>query len=280
MWSYNLTNYYQWNKTAVTMVDQEMPSSLLEPVQTVNPTETWAKFPEITDSPWKWTNDGARPTCNSNCIQFLSDKTVKWNKEKKSQGYWKLDSDMKILETKFHGAVHELRYIVEERKAVVINCGQNVPGAIWETVTSLSDYERRGKEIATFYCSTEEELSVMSPPAPQQTYKDRYPDNTINEDPRITDNKTKQQNYEAEVIVYRALEMLKERLIVLHGFKFTHYQYTLCDRNHDRRHCGQCKRPKNSEECDFLIIGEGFFVVIEVKNPASDGNPTIAFKGS
>ena len=38
---------------------------------------------------------------------------------------------MKILETKFLGTVYELRYIVEERKAVVINCGQNVPGAIW-----------------------------------------------------------------------------------------------------------------------------------------------------
>ena len=38
---------------------------------------------------------------------------------------------MKILETKFLGTVYELRYIVEERKAVVINCGQNLPGAIW-----------------------------------------------------------------------------------------------------------------------------------------------------
>ena len=147
-------------------------------------------------------------------------------------------------------------------------------------MTNLSDYEQRGKEISALYCSTEEELSVMSPPAPQNTYKDRYPDDPINEDPRIADNIIKQKNYEAEVIVYRALEMLKEHLIVLHGFKFTHYQYTLCDRNHDRRNCGKCKSSKNSEECDFLIIGEGFFVVIEVKNPVSDGNPAKAFEGS
>jgi hypothetical protein len=120
----------------------------------------------------------------------------------------------------------------------------------------------------------------MSPPAPEQTYKDSYPNNADHEDPRIRDNIAKRENYEAEVRVYRALERLEERLIVLHNFKFTHNQYALCDKNHDRRKCPHCRKSKNSEECDFLVIGEDFFIVIEVKNTRTDGGIAEAFKES
>ena len=38
---------------------------------------------------------------------------------------------MRILETKFHGTVHELRYFVEERKAVLINSDKNPLATMW-----------------------------------------------------------------------------------------------------------------------------------------------------
>ena len=38
---------------------------------------------------------------------------------------------MRILETKFHGTVHELRYFVEERKAVLINSDKHPLATMW-----------------------------------------------------------------------------------------------------------------------------------------------------
>ena len=135
----------------------------------------------------------------------------------------------------------------------------------------------------------------MSPPAPKQTYIDKYPeteneseehpgssdqDDTANKCEKICrslvrDNIEQRENYEAEVKVFRALERLKERLIVLHGFTFTHHQYRICDENHDMKKCQKCKntKSKNSEECDFLIVGPKYFAVIEVKNSKSGYDP-------
>ncbi|KAL5260558.1 hypothetical protein ACHWQZ_G010639 [Mnemiopsis leidyi] len=75
--------------------------------------------------------------------------------------------------------------------------------------------------------------------------------------------------------MYRSLERLKEPILVLHGFTFTHDQYRICDRNHDTKKCPKCnnKTNKNSEECDFLIVGPNYFVVIEVKNSKPEYDP-------
>ena len=118
----------------------------------------------------------------------------------------------------------------------------------------------------------------MSPPAPRNTYIDQYPDDAAQQDSCIGDNIRQRDNYEAEVIVYRVLERIDNRVIVLHGFKCTNYQYNLCDPTYDNM---VGRNAKDSTECDFLIVGENFFVVIEVKNTSIDGgNPLKAFQES
>ena len=118
----------------------------------------------------------------------------------------------------------------------------------------------------------------MSPPAPRNTYIDQYPDDAAQQDSGIEDNIRQRDNYEAEVIIYRVLERIDNRVIVLHGFKCTNYQYNLCDPTYDM----VGRNSKDSTECDFLIVGGNFFVVIEVKNTSigDGGNPLKAFQES
>ncbi|XP_063690182.1 uncharacterized protein LOC134822844 [Bolinopsis microptera] len=138
-----------------------------------------------------------------------------------------------------------------------------------ETVTTLKDYEERGKQIATNrFCSIDEEYPrVMSLPVPQNIYVDNYSHKEY-EDPRIGDNIRKRDNIEAAIRVYRSLERLKKYMIVLNKFK--------CNLDFDIK-----KTPANVwTECDFLIITDEHFVVVEVKNTTIDGNMVDAFKNS
>ena len=132
-------------------------------------------------------------------------------------------------------------------------------------VCRMYKYLKNGEDIYEEYCkpsATHPSRPVMLPRAPQQKYIDVYP-----EDECFKDDKQRQSDYEAEVKVYRALEKLGEEMIVLHGFEYTHHQYRLCDRNHDRKSCQKCKTSANKDgECDFLVICNDRFVVIEVKN--------------
>ena len=132
----------------------------------------------------------------------------------------------------------------------------------------MEKYLERGREIFDAYCSSEKKHPVMLPRAPEQTYIDVY---RSSDEPGTSfrDDILQQSNYEAEVKLYRALEKLKQCIIVLHNFEYTHHQYRLCDSSHVRKGCSKCgkKNAANKEgECDFLIIGEGYFVIMEVKN--------------
>ena len=131
----------------------------------------------------------------------------------------------------------------------------------------MDNYVKNGKEIFLNFCNSPgNRHPTMLPRAPDQTYIDRYPENS----PDFKDERQRQFDYEAEVIVYRALEKLDEkRVIVLHNFEYTHDQYCLCDHSHsrDKNTCKECKNMLNKEgECDFLILCPGYFVLIEVKN--------------
>ena len=105
----------------------------------------------------------------------------------------------------------------------------------------------------------------MLPRAPDQTYIDRYPESSD-----FRDERQRQSDYEAEVMVYRALEKLPDdKIVVLHNFEYTHHQYRLCDQSHlwNKNTCKGCKNVSNKEgECDFLILCPGSIVIIEVKN--------------
>ena len=120
----------------------------------------------------------------------------------------------------------------------------------------------------------------MCPPAPQHTYIDQYsthPDESIPNSTAIqADNIVKQENYEAEVLIYRALERLDEQILVMHSFKCSFYQFKMCNQDFDLAN----KNANNSYECDFLVIGKNYFVVIAVKNSMPDGDPVTAFKKS
>ena len=88
-----------------------------------------------------------------------------------------------------------------------------------------------------------------------------------------------QQDYEAEVKVYRALEKLDEPIMVLHGLKYTHFQFRVWDSKHIPKICSSsqttpsCKKSEKDKvegEHDFIVIGPDYVVVIEVKNPSSN----------
>ena len=134
----------------------------------------------------------------------------------------------------------------------------------------MDQYLKNGAEIFKNFCSSTNNQPMMLPRAPDQTYIDLYP---VKDNPQSTSNfgeeRQHQSDYEAEVVVYRALEGRDGNVIVLHNFEFTHHQFRLCDKGHVRRGCPKCKGKKaeNKEgECDFLIICPELFVVIEVKN--------------
>ena len=126
----------------------------------------------------------------------------------------------------------------------------------------------------------------MCPPAPQPTYIDRYPDELENAahegvtpvslTTNIQDNITKRNNYEGEVKVYRALERLQEQIIVLHSFKCSNQQFSMCNPGIAMKNTNK----KDSCECDFLVMGKNYFAVIEVKSSTLDGDPRAAFKSS
>ncbi|XP_063694979.1 uncharacterized protein LOC134826521 [Bolinopsis microptera] len=129
----------------------------------------------------------------------------------------------------------------------------------------MDNYLKNGQEIFLKFCTSDDKRPTMLPRAPDQTYIDRYPESS-----GFRDQRKRQSDYEAEVMVYRALEKLPDgKIVVLHNFEFTHHQYCLCDQSHlrDKKTCKGCKNSSNKEgECDFLILCPGSIVIIEVKN--------------
>ena len=139
--------------------------------------------------------------------------------------------------------------------------------------TQYEKYLRNGNEIFKTYCSTGDKRPIMLPRAPQQKYVDLYPEDQPG--CSFQNDRNQQLNYEAEVIVYRALEKVSGGdFIVLHSFEYTHFQYYLGDLTHVKRKCTECKkRATNREgECDFVVIAPNYFVVMEVKNMGHIGN--------
>ena len=139
--------------------------------------------------------------------------------------------------------------------------------------TQYEKYLRNGNEIFETYCSTGDKHPIMLPRAPQQKYIDLYPEDQPG--CSFENDRNQQLNYEAEVIVYRALEKLSGGdFIVLHSFEYTHFQYYLGDSKHDKRKCTECKkRATNREgECDFIVITPNYFFIMEVKNMGHIGN--------
>ena len=111
---------------------------------------------------------------------------------------------------------------------------------------------------------------TMLPPIPDSKFIDKLPDGVL-EGQNIRE-KEHQDAYEAEVKVYRCLEDIKQNYLVLHQLEFTHEQYSAFVGEHfcDRKICkkGEEKHLCHKQiegECDFVVVGDNFIAVLEVK---------------
>ena len=110
----------------------------------------------------------------------------------------------------------------------------------------------------------------MLPPIPNNSrFIDKFPDQGLSKENE--QDKRKQEAYAAEVAVYRALESLKEEVVVLHGLSYTNRQYALFNQDFKYDH----EEPnKEAAECDFVILGKNYVVIIEVSDVRIDHSQT------
>ena len=130
---------------------------------------------------------------------------------------------------------------------------------------SIDRTEAAGKEMYSEYCSYELFNGVyplMFPQAPLPKFVDKFPVDNLTK--REQKELEQQRQYEAEVKVYKTLQMVLPPVIVLHGFRYTHAQYKMFVSDHTN-----CQKKDHDEEgeCDFLIIYFGFIGILEVKAP-------------
>ena len=133
-----------------------------------------------------------------------------------------------------------------------------------------------GEQIFQKYCQNRTEHSgpTIVPPIPNNKFIDKLPEGVVLEGANL-DEKKHQESYEAEVEVYRCLEEVNTNNIVIHQLDYTHEQYSAFLPEH---RCNKRKCKKDSEdhfchktlrelegECDFIVIGDKFVAVIEVK---------------
>ena len=141
----------------------------------------------------------------------------------------------------------------------------------------LAELKSDGREICCHYLPTVIPLldqddkqagekgyyPLMIPPTPLSKFIDKIDWKDVNSQkktkPEIVkycnDIERNKRGYEAEVAVYRALERLKfkENTIVLHGLKYTPSEFS-----------------EETGECDFVVMGKNYFVIIEVKQNEAD----------
>ena len=113
-----------------------------------------------------------------------------------------------------------------------------------------------GRELLESYLSADLSGPFMLPCAPRQKFVDYYSDKDL-EVGRKADYDSKRIDYEAECAVYRVLENLNHKFIVIHGFRYFKKQWNLL-----------CANPGKDREHDFVVIVPSSAVIcIEVKRP-------------
>ena len=142
----------------------------------------------------------------------------------------------------------------------------------------LTKLKRDGNDIRANYLPSFEPLPkgkpykyypIMIPPTPLSQYVDRMNMKLLNELKKTDEARygrikaqrfDSKDGYEAEVIVFRALERLKvsENIFVLHSLKYSQRNY--------HYFVGEAQQG----ECDFIIMGRNYYVIIEVKKNQAD----------
>ena len=97
---------------------------------------------------------------------------------------------------------------------------------------------------------------VMLPPAPNQQFVDQYDKQEIEQEKKKNRNSRQRMDYDAECLVYLALEQLDKSVIVLHNLAYSQKQRKLIDNE------------LVEGQHDFIVLVPGkAVIVIEVKNP-------------
>ena len=114
---------------------------------------------------------------------------------------------------------------------------------------------------------------IMIPPIPDSKFIDKLPEGEL-EGPNIQE-KDHQEAYEAEVKLFRRFEEIQDTCLVIHQLEFTHEQYSAFVNEHQcsKKQCKKgpeihpCHKQKSEieGECDFVLVGNNFVAVFEVK---------------
>lgn len=136
---------------------------------------------------------------------------------------------------------------------------------------------------------------IMIPPIPNsaRAFIDEFPDGMILEGLSLIEKKL-QEGYEAEVKLFRRLEDLPESVLVLHGLEYTHDHCSVylqehscsnmyCSKTAGSHECHKSAREIEGE-CDFVVIGDNYVVLFEVKGvhfeDEDDPDNALKFHGS
>ena len=142
-----------------------------------------------------------------------------------------------------------------------------------------------GAKIFEKYCKNGNGTSgpTMMPPIPTSTFINKLPRGVLDSVNVI--KKEHQDSYAAEVRVFRCFEEVKDNCVVIHQLKWTHEQLSAWIRDHkcSKERCKigpddhPChKKPMEDEgECDFIVIGDSFVAVFEVKGLSLQGDSTV-----
>ena len=114
---------------------------------------------------------------------------------------------------------------------------------------------------------------TMIPPIPDSKFIDKLPEGEL-DGPNIQE-KDHQEAYEAEVKLFRRFEEIQDTCLVIHQLEFTHEQYSAFVNEHQcsKKQCKKgpeihpCHKQKSEieGECDFVLVGNNFVAVFEVK---------------
>ena len=157
----------------------------------------------------------------------------------------------------------------------------NTSDNVHQDLTSFSTLRKKiqrtiGRRILETYCEERDGTigPIMIPPIPDSTFIDKLPEDGELEGQNLAE-KVLQDGYEAEVKVFRSFEGTKRNVIVLHQVEYTHEQYSAFQPDHQciQKNCKKaleahkCHQPtKNLDgETDFVVIGDNFVAVFEVK---------------
>ena len=138
---------------------------------------------------------------------------------------------------------------------------------------SREDYFELGNHFFSSPILDDSNFAKMFPACPNQVYIDlpKTTDQELVSTKNALNDLKKQQDYESEVRVYRALEQIhSEKIAVLHGLRYSHHQYRMWMFDHNAKECASCKSKillhSDEGEHDFVVLGADYIAIIEVKN--------------